>query len=255
MKKLSIFLSSIVVIFALAACTNNSSKSTSKKSETESAKSTKVDLNALELPQLSTDVTPDESVVLIETTAGNIKVKLFNQQAPLAVENFVTHAKEGYYNNTIFHRVINEFMIQGGDPKGNGTGGESIWKGKDTKKDNGNGFKNEISNQLYNLRGALSMANSGKDTNASQWFINQNNEDVSDGLLSEDYPAKIIKAYQNGGNPNLDGNYTVFGQVIEGMDVVDNIASQEVQANDSGEKSSPVTPVTITAMNVLQEAK
>ena len=84
---------------------------------------------------------------------------LFPKQAPLAVENFLTHAKEGYYDGIIFHRVINEFMIQTGDPKGDGTGGESIWKGKDKSKDSGNGFKNEYSPYLYNIRGALSMAN------------------------------------------------------------------------------------------------
>ena len=146
----------------------------------------------------------------------------------LAVENFLTHAKEGYYNGLLFHRVINNFMIQTGDPKGDGTGGESIWKGKDKSKDSGTGFENEYSPYLYNLRGALAMANSGPNTNGSQFYINQNKDDISSKLPTDRFPAKIIDAYKNGGNPTLDGgNYTVFGQVIDGMDVVDKIASAE----------------------------
>ena len=118
-------------------------------------------------PQLSTDVAEDEAEVKITTTEGDITVKLFPKYAPLAVENFLTHAKEGYYNGLLFHRVINNFMIQTGDPKGDGTGGESIWKGKDKSKDSGTGFENEYSPYLYNLRGALAMANSGPNTNGS----------------------------------------------------------------------------------------
>lgn len=252
MKKTLVLLSTLLLTFSLAACNSN------KKATTESTTASnekKVDLNKLELPQLSEEVSDNESVVELKTTAGNIKIKLFNDIAPLAVENFMTHAKDGYYDNTTFHRVIKDFMIQGGDPKGDGTGGESIWNGKDDKIDSGNGFKNEVSNQLYNLRGAISMANAGQDTNGSQFFINQNSKDVSDGLLFEDYPKQIIEAYKNGGNPSLDGSYTVFGQVIEGMDTVDKIAQQEVTTGSSGEKSTPVDPVKITAISIIQEAK
>ena len=104
---------------------------------------------------------------------------------------------------SLFHRVINNFMVQTGDPKGDGTGGESIWKGKDTSKDSGAGFENEYSPYLYNLRGALAMANSGPNTNGSQFYINQNKEDWSSKLPTERFPAKIIEAYKNGGNPTL----------------------------------------------------
>jgi len=175
-------------------------------------------------------------------------MKLFPKQAPLAVENFVTHAKDGYYNGVTFHRVINEFMIQTGDPKGDGTGGESIWKGKDSAIDSGSGFKNEISNQLYNIRGAVSMANAGPDTNGSQFFIVQNNEDQSDGLLFDDYPKKIINAYKNGGYPSLDGSYTVFGQVVKGMDVVDKIAATKTDSSDK-----PTTEIKIDSISIDQE--
>ena len=176
-------------------------------------------------------------------------MKLFPKYAPLAVENFLTHAKEGYYNGLLFHRVINNFMIQTGDPKGDGTGGESIWKGKDKSKDSGTGFENEYSPYLYNLRGALAMANSGPNTNGSQFYINQNKDDISSKLPTDRFPAKIIDAYKNGGNPTLDGgNYTVFGQVIDGMDVVDKIASAETD-----DKDKPKTDIKIEKIEILKE--
>lgn len=107
----------------------------------------------------------------IETTMGTVKIRLFPQFAPKAVENFIAHAKEGYYENTKFHRVIKDFMIQGGDPKGDGTGGASIWKTP---------FVDEVSDILHNFRGALSMANSGPNTNGSQFFIVQNGQPMTD---------------------------------------------------------------------------
>ncbi|MCX7772930.1 MAG: peptidylprolyl isomerase, partial [Clostridia bacterium] len=103
-------------------------------------------------------------IAIMKTTLGELSIRLFPEEAPRTVENFVTHAKNGYYDNLIFHRIINDFMIQGGDPKGTGTGGQSIW---------GSPFKDEFSSKLYNLRGALSMANSGPNTNGSQFFIVQ----------------------------------------------------------------------------------
>ncbi|MCY7017474.1 cyclophilin type peptidyl-prolyl cis-trans isomerase [Streptococcus sanguinis] len=197
-------------------------------------------------PQLSTEVAEDEAEVKLITTEGDIRIKLFPKQAPLAVENFLTHAKEGYYDGVLFHRVINEFMIQTGDPKGDGTGGESIWKGKDKSKDSGNGFKNEYSPYLYNIRGALSMANAGPDTNGSQFFINQSKKDLSSQMSTDSFPDKIIEAYKNGGNPTLDGGaYTVFGQVLEGMDVVDKIAAAETDDNDKPKKDIKIEKIEI----------
>ena len=110
-------------------------------------------------------VEPTGPKAVIETSMGNITVALFPQEAPKAVENFLTHAREGYYDGLTFHRVINDFMIQGGDPNGNGTGGESIW---------GQPFEDEFSDGLHHFPGALSMANSGVNTNGSQFFIVQN---------------------------------------------------------------------------------
>lgn len=247
MKRNKLIIASASLMAALllfGACGNgntNSSKETKASTETSTSQKEKVDLNSLELPQLNPEVAENEALVEMVTTEGNIKIKLFPEQAPKTVENFLTHAKDGYYDGVIFHRVINNFMIQGGDPDGTGMGGESIW---------GDSFEDEISNQLYNLRGALSMANAGPGTNGSQFFIVQNKEDMSDGLLAEDVPTKIIDAYANGGTPHLDGKHTVFGQVVEGMDVVDKIAAAETEAGDK-----PTKDIKIEKINILQEAK
>lgn len=174
--------------------------------------------------QLSTPQKGD-TLAVMHTNMGDIKIKLFPEKAPKTVENFVTHSKNGYYNGLKFHRVINDFMIQGGDPRGNGTGGESIWGGS---------FPDEFDPELHNLRGALSMANSGPDTNGSQFFIVQARE-VPANMLEQmrdlednGFPADITAAYAElGGTPWLDFRHTVFGQVTDGMDVVDKIAAVE----------------------------
>lgn len=246
-KKMMIGASLVLSIGLFAACgSNTNSTEGTKESKTKTTESS-VDLNKVALPQLDNKVSEDEYLVELVTTEGNIKIKLFPKQAPKAVENFVKHAKDGYYKDTPFHRVIEDFMIQGGDPKGDGTGGESIWK---------DGFKTEVSNQLYNIRGALSMARGeSRSSNGSQFFIVTNKEDQSDGLAIQYYPEKIIEQYKKGGAPKLDGEYTVFGQVIEGMDTVDKIASGEVKDGGSGEKSAPVEPAKVTEVKVLQEPK
>lgn len=262
-KRLFFALASTIL---LTACASNSTTSTEQSSSSSSSSTlaTTTDTTAsskyakdlayainnpdASFPQLSSDITENEAAVKIKTTEGDITIKLFPEQAPLTVENFLTHAKNGYYNGTIFHRVIKDFMIQGGDPLGNGTGGESIWAGKGTTIDAGYGFKDEISAFLYNIRGSLSMANAGAGTNGSQFFINQNTTDMSSQLSSSSYPGKIIEAYKNGGNPNLDGKHTVFGQVIEGMDIVDKIASVETDSSDK-----PKTDVKIEAIEILKD--
>ena len=259
MKKfLYLALASSLLLAACSSSTDTSSSSSeaasSSSTDTTSSSQYAKDLayainnpNA-SFPQLSTDIADNEAAVKIKTSQGDITIKLFPEEAPLAVENFLTHAKEGYYDGIIFHRVINGFMIQGGDPEGNGTGGQSIWAGKDDSIDAGNGFKNEVSAFLYNIRGALAMANAGADTNGSQFFINQNPADASGQLSSGKTPGKIIEAYKNGGNPSLDGGYTVFGQVIEGMDVVDKIASSETDSNDK-----PTSDITINSIEIVKD--
>ena len=168
-------------------------------------------------PQLNLDKV-DGPKAILKTSYGDIEIQLFPEQAPMPVENFVRLAQKGYYDGTTFHRVISDFMIQGGDPQGDGTGGTSIWN---------HPFEDEFSRELFNLRGALSMANSGPNTNGSQFFIVQNKNMPKRYIKQMEpagYPKEIINAYKQGGTPWLDGRHTVFGQVISGMDIVDKIA-------------------------------
>lgn len=160
-----------------------------------------------------------DTIAVLHTNYGDIAMSFFKDEAPKGVENFVTLAKEKKYNNTIFHRVIDNFMIQGGDyTESNGTGGESIW---------GEAFENECVDNLSNIRGAVAYANSGPDTNGSQFYINSKDNSES-----------------------LDGSYTVFGQVFEGMDVVDTISKCEKTFSNSGEQSSPVHEVKLESVEV-----
>ncbi|MGO3751939.1 MAG: peptidylprolyl isomerase [Peptoniphilaceae bacterium] len=172
-----------------------------------------------------------EEIVVLKTNHGDIKIRLFEEAAPKAVENFKGLVEKGYYNNTVFHRVIDNFMIQGGDPTASGSGGESIW---------GKSFEDEFDVNYRNFRGALSMANAGPNTNGSQFFIVQMGP-VEDKVIKEmrsagaekGYPDEIVDVYENlGGTYWLDGKHSVFGQVFQGMDVVDEIASVQVGFRD-----------------------
>ncbi|MCX7747248.1 MAG: peptidylprolyl isomerase [Clostridia bacterium] len=188
----------------------------------------------------------------MKSTMGDIKIKFFSKEAPKSVENFIEHSKKGYYNGILFHRVINDFMIQGGDPSGNGTGGQSIW-GKD--------FEDEFSKKLHNFRGALSMANRGPNTNGSQFFIVQKktmDQNAIQMMEQSGYSKDVIEKYKTlGGTPWLDNEFTadgdpanghtVFGQVFEGMDVVDKIAGvKTVQGMDKPEQDVKIVSIEIT---------
>ena len=210
--------------------------------------------------------TEGEEIVILHTNMGDIKIRLFPEYAPKAVENFKTHAKNGYYDGLTFHRVINDFMIQGGDPDGTGAGGESIW---------GSAFEDEFTSNLLNFRGSLAMANSGVNTNGSQFFINQSKPKNNASLLKNRalasknangdkatphpdlIPDEVYDMYaEKGGNIHLDGplrkegGHTVFGQVFEGMDVVDAIAGVSVDANDK-----PLSDVIIKTAEVTTYKK
>ncbi len=184
-----------------------------------------------------------ETIATMKTNMGDIKIRLFAELAPKTVENFTTHSKNGYYDGLIFHRVIKDFMIQGGDPEGTGCGGESIW---------GKRFEDEFCVDLHNLRGALSMANAGPGTNGSQFFIVQAQE-VDPGLIQQmamlgdrGFPAETVENYKAvGGTPWLDFKHTVFGQVYEGMDVVDAIANVK-----TGRGDKPVEDVIINSIEI-----
>ncbi|TKN16205.1 peptidylprolyl isomerase [Enterococcus sp. VV15] len=178
---------------------------------------------------------------VIKTNRGEITVQLFPELAPKTVKNFIELAKKGYYDGVIFHRVIPDFMIQGGDPTGTGMGGESIY---------GESFEDEFSRELFNLRGALSMANSGPNTNGSQFFI-VNNENVPANMLGQlegaGFPAEIIEAYKKGGTPWLDFRHTVFGHVVDGMNTVDEIANAQ-----RGLQDRPVHDVVIETIEISE---
>ncbi len=193
-------------------------------------------MNQLDFPQAG------ETIAVMHTNHGDISLRLFPEQAPKTVENFITHAKNGYYDGLIFHRVIKDFMIQGGDPTGTGCGGESIW---------GKPFEDEFDVSLHNLRGALSMANAGPGTNGSQFFIVQAAA-VHPGLLQqmsglrEYFPEEVEAAYrENGGTPHLDFHHTVFGQVFDGMAVVDEIAGVKTGAADRPEQDVVIDTIEI----------
>ena len=183
MKKIVLVLT--VVLFVLGGC---NSKEVKEHVETSTKTPTTVVAEN------------NEIIVTLKTNQGDITLKMFPKVAPLAVENFTTHAKDGYYNGLIFHRVIKDFMIQGGDPTGTGRGGESIWKKE---------FVNEYaSNVVFDRPFLLAMANHGPNTNGSQFFI-------------------TTKA-----TPFLNGGYTIFGEVISGKEVVRKIENTQTGAAD-----------------------
>ncbi|HCC35880.1 MAG TPA: hypothetical protein DEQ02_09760 [Ruminococcaceae bacterium] len=186
-----------------------------------------------------------EEIAVLHTDMGVIKIRLFPQSAPVAVENFRQLVAKGYYAGVIFHRVIKDFMIQGGDPQGTGMGGESAW---------GKSFGYEFNKNLLHFGGALSMAHSQQpDSNGSQFFIVQAppSDDVTASIDESVYEQGTQKLYaQHGGTPWLDGavnpdGHTVFGQVFDGMDIVNKIAEVAVDAN-----AKPLTDVVIQSIEL-----
>lgn len=236
------------LLFTMAGC-KGTNEAEAPSQEPKEELNTKIGYQ-LEMPE------EGEKIAVINTNKGSFKVRLFPEEAPKAVENFEKLAEKGYYNGVIFHRVIKNFMIQGGDPTGTGTGGESIW-GKD--------FEDEFSKNLFNITGSLSMANRGPNTNSSQFFINNQNPETFGGWenfesaykVYQSHPKEFTKRYggtldmskvtdevkalyeKNGGNPHLDGYYntakrghTVFGQVFEGMEVINAISDAKTDSMD-----------------------
>lgn len=192
-----------------------------------------------EFPQLHLDKQTGTTAT-IKTNKGDITLQLFDKLAPKTVKNFVELAQDGYYDGIIFHRVIPNFMIQGGDPTGTGRGGKSIY---------GEQFEDEFSDQLFNLRGALSMANAGPNTNGSQFFIVTMDEvpaQMVGQLEAAGFPAEIIDAYkERGGTPWLDNKHTVFGHLVAGEDVAQAIQNVKRDAADK-----PLEDVTIETIDI-----
>jgi len=165
MKKIALIISLILTLLFTACGSNSTAKQTSEPSKVVVQKR---------------DIDKTHPIVVLQTTAGDLKIELFPDVAPLSVENFMTHIKEGYYNGVAFHRIIKDFMIQGGDPSESGRGGESIWH-----KD----FKDEFKNKTFDKAGILAMANRGPGTNGSQFFIT------------------------TAPTPWLNGHHTIFGEL------------------------------------------
>jgi cyclophilin family peptidyl-prolyl cis-trans isomerase/predicted small lipoprotein YifL len=192
----------------------------------------------------------EEIIVMTIKDYGTVKIQLFPEVVPVAVENFVTHAKDGYYDGLTFHRIISEFMIQGGDPLGTGTGGESIWGSK---------FESGMTAKLHHFTGALAYANSGAtSTSGSQFYICVN-KTLTDADMQMYYDGgyrfdeETMKKYiEVGGQPYLDAGifggsgYTVFGQVFEGQDVVEAVSKVQTASD------RPIQPVIIETVKVEQ---
>lgn len=202
-------IAAILVMFSVlkqeSPSPNENSEKIIETAETSSAPTPKMQINATKT-----------YTATLTTSEGDITIELFTDKIPITVNNFVSLAKKNFYDNTIFHRVISGFMIQGGDPKGDGTGGP------------GYTFADEKFEGEY-TRGTVAMANAGPDTNGSQFFI-----------MHED-------------NLTMPKNYVIFGQVTNGMDVVDKIATSEVGTNASGEMSKPINPVKIKSVKIEEK--
>ncbi|TSC84262.1 MAG: peptidylprolyl isomerase [Parcubacteria group bacterium Gr01-1014_13] len=191
----------------------NSTSTTSTVDNTPKSK-LNMDLSIYKIPIMIIDQKKTYTAKM-KTTAGEMEIALNASMTPETVNNFVFLSKKNFYDNTIFHRVIKGFMIQGGDPEGTGKGGPGY-------KFNDEPFTGEY------LRGTLAMANSGPNTNGSQFFI-----------MHDDYP--------------LPPNYVIFGKVTKGLDVVDKIAMAQVTMSSSGENSKPVNPVKILSIEIVEK--
>ncbi len=194
----------------------------------------------------------EEIIVMHIRDYGDVKIKLFPELLPEAVENFTTHAKNGYYDELIFHRVIEGFMIQGGDPKGDGTGGESCWGGK---------FNGGVTEQLIHVPGALAYANSkGPATDGSQFYVVTGDktdaetlkyyEEIYDQDSRVTYDINFTKEAEelylkHGGAPHLDGGYTVFGQVIDGLDIIFEISKVPVNNTSKPKEAVYIESITV----------
>lgn len=183
-----------------------------------------------------------DTVAVIHTSEGDIKVLLFPEIAPKAVYNFVTLAENGYYDNTVFHRVISDFMIQGGSPDGSADGGTSCW---------GLEFEDEFSDLLHHYNGALSMANHGQDTNGSQFFfvtspIGEVSANAVSGMENGAWRGEVVQAYKEaGGLPSLDYRYTVFGQIYDGLNIAYKISRRETDENERPKKDVTIESIEI----------
>lgn len=199
-----------LIVFAITLLLTACSVSVKDADQTSSSSLKETTMN--QGPAMQIDKNKQYTAIL-KTDKGEITITLNAKATPITVNNFVALAQKGFYNNTNFHRVVEGFMIQGGDPKGDGTGGPDYR------------FDDEPFEGEY-TRGTVAMANAGPNTNGSQFFI-----------MHQDY--------------GLPKNYVIFGKVTQGMDIVDQIATSEVVAGPSGEVSKPVTPTVVQSVTIV----
>lgn len=194
-----------------------------------------------------------EPIAILDTSAGEIRVVLYPKIAPMAVENFIGLAQQGYYDGISFHRLVKDFVIQSGDATGTGTGGNTIW--------NGNAFSVEPSDRLHHYSGALAMAHPDGDPhgNTSQFYIVQTPKDsvskeAAQSLQDAGLREAVTDAYRAvGGAPYLDNLYTVFGQVYKGMAVVDAIAATPCDESGVPKEAVLIRSVKISAYSAAEE--
>ncbi len=204
------------VLFLLMPKKQSGKQTSQQKSSSSSSRAAQ--RTATAVPNQSMQIDEEKTyTAVLKTDKGDITVELNAKQTPVTVNNFVTLSRKGFYDNTVFHRTVKDFMIQGGDPKGDGTGGP------------GYRFDDEPFEGEY-TRGTVAMANAGPDTNGSQFFI-----------MHKDVP--------------LPKDYVIFGKVTEGLDVVDTIAEAPVKEPQSpmDEASKPVKPVVVKTVEIVEE--
>ncbi len=242
MKKISCIFLTILLLITLVTGCSKSKQDEGRKDENQTGDESVVEV--AEMAQFQQPKKGDTIAEIIVADYGSIFVRFFGTEAPKAVENFTTHAKNGYYDGVPFHRILKDFMIQGGDPTGTGRGGESIW---------GESFEDEFSDTLQPYRGALCMANAGANTNGSQFFLVQSGETYDDRVMDQiaaqykvEFDAQSRKAYgEVGGTPWLYQMHTVFGQIYEGYEVLDAIANVELADARNGVPAKEVIIKTV----------
>lgn len=265
-RLLTISLALLMSVSLLASCSSRDEASSEEVQESrEESSSAPGERPSVEEAALNNEKMPEDDVHLIQlenpksgdtiavldTSLGEIRIVLYPEQAPKAVENFSTLAQDSFYNGKVFHYVDAGFMIQSGAVNSNGTGSRSVFTNAGGEQEF---FETEPSWDLWHFRGAVSLANTNENLNGSQFIIVKANDiygHTAEEMEAAKFPRKVIDQYKEaGGAPHRDGYSTVFGMVYQGMDVVDAIAEVEVDASGMPVETVLINSITI---EVLQE--